>query len=523
MGLGRHFTIGLMVILVQLATQNGFADSRSTRVSEIDLEVQKINRSLKESTLSVQQKREILQERTDLLRERNQLVNYVAPSTTTPASARQVRPQALLSDSTDVTSTNSPGTSRDSRNLATQGQAKKPSEYVAPAKSDSVIAPGKVTLSEDSAVQSPNIPGHVDTEMQQKLRQGVSRQITRDREDDNSSLTMIPGHADTEMQKKVRESASRQVAREQGVTDPETGHDARNSGPEKLEEARKKAKENEEMLAEKKYQESFPREGADDRTTDDLTAQAKERAARDAWDPKPKPSPADTPMPGSDVQSKPTSAQTPPQKSMREMENDSMKKLADYENPRCFYSGYSIEGKEGQANDCKPVRGTSDVGKDDSAENVTKTNCGASMVMCNPLVYGVDANKRGHCVKSGKEASKSCRDQAKLSKDGAKGKAAKDSFKKLMSEANKKKFEALKKKIEMACDSKKVNQDKELSANIQARKNHQDHKETCDTLLASIKDAEAAMGKKVVDRLPSKADGTLPPLPVQKESGPGTE
>lgn len=187
----------------------------------------------------------------------------------------------------------------------------------------------------------------------------------------------------------------------------------------------------------------------------------------------------------------------------RQAEDCSMKKYndavkeADQAVARCFYSGFAAKN----GGQCEPVRSTEDAKKLGSEiKGVEKTDCGSGMVMCNPLVFGIQSDKKAICVRGTKDASKECAVKANL-----KSKEAQDRYKELMKDkGNQAKLAELKKKHKRSCDNaamvntgagaiSQTKLDGAFTANVRNRRNEkskEDHERTCKVLGDAIAYAE---------------------------------
>ncbi|MBX3019401.1 MAG: hypothetical protein KF767_16055 [Bdellovibrionaceae bacterium] len=214
--------------------------------------------------------------------------------------------------------------------------------------------------------------------------------------------------------------------------------------------------------------------------------------------------------------------------SARELENCSMEQLkkdsqaADQAVARCFYSGFAA--KNGANNVCQPVRSSKDA-KDLGVKlnGVAETNCGGGMVMCNPLVFGVQSDKRAICVRGTKNASKDCAKTANLQSEDAKKR-----YQELMKDAeNKKQFKELMAKHKRSCDAaamvrygehemNQIEHDRAFTANIKNRKDKEDHRVTCEVLGVAIQVAKEAQGAPESVALPTR--GIQEGVPVEGET-----
>lgn len=195
-----------------------------------------------------------------------------------------------------------------------------------------------------------------------------------------------------------------------------------------------------------------------------------------------------------------------PKMSHRQAEDCSMKKYeaarkeADGAVARCFYSGFAARNGEKSAK-CEPVRSTADAKKlGVNLKGVVDTNCGDGMVMCNPLVFGVQSDKRGICVRSTKNASKDCAQKANMSNEEAKKR-----YQELMKDPeNQRQFKELQAKHKRTCDAnatvttgaytmKQVDMDRAFTSNTK-RQDLEDHRRTCEVLAHALNLAQGLQG-----------------------------
>lgn len=157
-----------------------------------------------------------------------------------------------------------------------------------------------------------------------------------------------------------------------------------------------------------------------------------------------------------------------------ERATESSNRVAESRDPRCFYGGVPAytDSKPGRTDKCERIQTLEDLKKKIGNIKNLEGDCGKGMVMCNPLVFGVDKDKSSgkfkvSCVKASNNSTGLC--------DKKSGKAMKDNLAELLKDADNQRYlEKFKATLERTCsgntssaEAAKVNDPAALQKNCQ--------------------------------------------------------
>lgn len=98
-----------------------------------------------------------------------------------------------------------------------------------------------------------------------------------------------------------------------------------------------------------------------------------------------------------------------------ELAQASSDRVAESRDPRCFYGGVPAhtDTKPGRSNKCERIQTLEDLKKKIGNVKNLEGDCGKGMVMCNPLVFGVDKNENSGtfkvvCVRASNDSTGLC-------------------------------------------------------------------------------------------------------------------